>query len=160
MGGLGPHPYAAAKAAWWASPATSPPSSGAFGIRVNAIAPGKVATPLTAGLVQGDPDDIDGVTAYLREPSPLFQRPGLAEDIGQAVAWLASDRAGYISGHTLVVDGGWTTGSPQKPRKGRGQPLRHQPAVDRSRRSHDHHERRLLTWRSTTSSSSGRVLPA
>ena len=117
-GGLGPHTYAAAKSAIVGLTRNVAAELGAYGIRVNAIAPGKIATPMTAGLVLDDPDDLDGTLAYMRDTSPLHQRAGTAEDIAQAIAWLASDRAGYISGHTLVIDGGWTTGSPQSPKAG------------------------------------------
>ena len=41
----------------------------------------------------------------------IFGRIGVAEDIAHAALWLASDDAGFVSGHTLVVDGGLTTGS-------------------------------------------------
>jgi NAD(P)-dependent dehydrogenase (short-subunit alcohol dehydrogenase family) len=117
-GGLGPHAYSAAKAAIIGLTRNVAAELGAYGIRVNAIAPGKIATPMTAGLVRDDPDDLDGVLSYMRDSSPLYQRAGTADDIARAVAWLASDQAGYISGHTLVIDGGWTTGSPQSPEAG------------------------------------------
>jgi NAD(P)-dependent dehydrogenase (short-subunit alcohol dehydrogenase family) len=118
MGGLGPHAYAAAKTAIVGLTRNVAAELGAYGIRVNAVAPGRIATPMTADLVVGDPEDVDGVTAYLRRSSPLFERPGLADDVAQSVAWLASDRAGYVSGQTLVVDGGATTGSPPDPKVG------------------------------------------
>jgi NAD(P)-dependent dehydrogenase (short-subunit alcohol dehydrogenase family) len=115
QGGLGPHAYAAAKSAVIALTRNVAAELGGYGIRVNAIAPGKIATPLTANLVVGDPDDQDGVLEYLSRRSPLAGRPGRAEDVARAVAWLASENAGYVSGHTLVIDGGLTTGSPQDP---------------------------------------------
>jgi NAD(P)-dependent dehydrogenase (short-subunit alcohol dehydrogenase family) len=117
-GGLGPHTYTAAKTAIVGLTRNVAAELGAYGIRVNAVAPGKMATAMTADLVVSDPDDLDGVLAYMRATSPLAQRPGTAEDVAQAVGWLASDRSGYISGHTLVLDGGWTTGSPQSPEPG------------------------------------------
>jgi len=43
--------------------------------------------------------------------SPLKGRPGLAQDVANAVLWLASDESGYTSGLTLTVDAGLTTGS-------------------------------------------------
>jgi NAD(P)-dependent dehydrogenase (short-subunit alcohol dehydrogenase family) len=43
--------------------------------------------------------------------TPLRGRIGVADDIAHAALWLASDDAGFVSGHTLVVDGGLTTGS-------------------------------------------------
>jgi len=117
-GGLGPHAYAAAKTAIVGLTRNVAAELGAYGVRVNAIAPGKMVTPMTAGLVRHDPEDLEGTLGYMRDTSPLYQRAGTADDIGQAVAWLASDQAGYISGHTLVIDGGWTTGSPQSPKAG------------------------------------------
>jgi 3-oxoacyl-[acyl-carrier protein] reductase len=72
-------------------------------ITVNAIAPGYIPTALTSDLSQEVQDAILQLT-----PLGRFGRP---EDIAHAVAFLASDRAGYITGTTLRVDGGLGTGS-------------------------------------------------
>ena len=70
----------------------------ARGIRVNAVAPGFVETDMTADLS-------DEIREKAIEAIPLG-RIGAAEDIAKAVAFLASDEADYITGQTLVVDGG------------------------------------------------------
>jgi 3-oxoacyl-[acyl-carrier protein] reductase len=72
-------------------------------ITVNAIAPGYIPTALTSDLSQDVRDAILRMT-----PLGHFGRP---EDIAHAVAFLASDRAAYITGITLRVDGGLGTGS-------------------------------------------------
>lgn len=80
---------------------------GESGIRVNAVSPGLVATPLTSGLT-----GIPGVMEAYNERIPL-RRPAQAEEIAAAALFLASDDASYISGDNLVVDGAWsTTGYP------------------------------------------------
>jgi len=68
------------------------------GITVNAVAPGEIATKMT-GQEDEDPrqEDREGVPAG---------RPGHAREIGEAIAYLASDGARYTTGHSLVVDGG------------------------------------------------------
>jgi NAD(P)-dependent dehydrogenase (short-subunit alcohol dehydrogenase family) len=111
QGGLGPHVYAAAKAALIGLTRNVAAELGAFGIRVNCIAPGNMATPMVADVFSGNADDVASVEKGLASTSPLRQRPGLAGDIAQAALWLASEGAGYVSGHTLTVDGGLTTGS-------------------------------------------------
>ena len=68
------------------------------GITVNAVAPGFVLTDLTKDL----PEEL---TAQLNSFIPLG-RWGEAQDVANAVAFLASDEAGYITGHVLNVDGG------------------------------------------------------
>ena len=110
-GGIGPHAYSVAKTAVIGMTKNVASELCHFGIRVNAIAPATMATPMPAAMLVGDPDDIEGLKEILAEDSPLPGRPGLAEDIAEAVLWLASDNAGYVSGHTLVVDAGVTTGS-------------------------------------------------
>ncbi|TKJ31191.1 MAG: 3-oxoacyl-[acyl-carrier-protein] reductase [Chloroflexi bacterium B3_Chlor] len=67
-------------------------------ITVNAVAPGYVPTDQTADLPQ---ELID----YIMELTPL-KRPGTAEEIANAVAFLASEEASYVSGQVLAVDGG------------------------------------------------------
>jgi len=70
------------------------------GIRVNAIAPGAIDTPMIRGR------DGDGtLLEALVEQVPL-RRAGLPADVAQAALFLASDAASYITGTTLVVDGG------------------------------------------------------
>lgn len=70
-------------------------------IRVNAIAPGAVETPGTAGGLKGDAKTQTLITVPLK-------RIGKPEDIGNAAVFLGSDKSSYITGHVLVVDGGWT----------------------------------------------------
>lgn len=71
-------------------------------ITVNAVAPGAIDTPGATG-------SIDEKSKQQTAASIPIKRYGLPEDIGQAVAFLASDKSSYITGQTLVVDGGWTS---------------------------------------------------
>jgi 3-oxoacyl-[acyl-carrier protein] reductase len=70
-------------------------------ITVNAVAPGAIETP---GASQGATDESKKQTIAM---IPL-SRMGQPEDIAGAVAFLASDQASYITGQTIIVDGGWT----------------------------------------------------
>jgi NAD(P)-dependent dehydrogenase (short-subunit alcohol dehydrogenase family) len=74
---------------------------GPSGVRVNAICPGPVQTPL---LLQGQ--GADGIRA-LEQLCPLG-RIAQPKEIGEAIRWLTSDAASYVHGHALVVDGGIT----------------------------------------------------
>ena len=111
QGGLGPHIYGAAKGAVVALTKNVAAELGAWSIRVNAIAPGKILTPMNAANLTGDPDAMDEAREAFATRTPLRGRIGVADDIAHAALWLASDDAGFVSGHTLVVDGGLTTGS-------------------------------------------------
>jgi NAD(P)-dependent dehydrogenase (short-subunit alcohol dehydrogenase family) len=111
LGGLGAHVYATAKGGIIAFTRNLAAELGAHSIRVNAIAPGKHVTPMNAAQIVGDPDDLAATMAAFQTRTPIRGRVGIAEDIAQAALWLASDDAGFVSGHTLVVDGGLTTGS-------------------------------------------------
>lgn len=77
---------------------------GAKGIRVNAVCPGYIRTPLNAAL-EANIGGEDFVAAYEKEHIPLG-RAGSAEEVAAAYAFLASDDASFIHGETLVVDGG------------------------------------------------------
>jgi NAD(P)-dependent dehydrogenase (short-subunit alcohol dehydrogenase family) len=130
QGGLSPHPYNMAKTAIVGFTKNLAAELGPFGVRACAIAPGKHTTPMTADAVYGDPDALDRSLKYFEKKSPLKGRPGLAEDIAEAAVWLASDAAGYVSGHTLVVDGGLTTGSVEGGRPGADYPFgKHTPII-------------------------------
>lgn len=111
MGGLGPHAYCAAKHAVVGMTKSLAAEVGASGVRVNCIAPSAVATPMVAEAFLGDHTKLDDTVAALVDISPLRGRPGLAQDVANAVLWLASDESGYTSGLTLTVDAGLTTGS-------------------------------------------------
>jgi NAD(P)-dependent dehydrogenase (short-subunit alcohol dehydrogenase family) len=71
-----------------------------WGITVNAVAPGPVDTPLVRGMHGGS-------TAETYSRMVPMGRYGTTDEIAHAVAFLASDNASYITGHTLAVDGGF-----------------------------------------------------
>lgn len=73
-------------------------------IRVNAISPSLVPTELSMGAIAKAPDPQALLAARIR--SHPIGRIGTPEEIGQAVAWLCSDDAGWITGQDLVMDGG------------------------------------------------------
>jgi NAD(P)-dependent dehydrogenase (short-subunit alcohol dehydrogenase family) len=91
--------YGAAKAGLMALVKSAAVELGPSGIRVNAVAPGVVWTPRVSAYL-GD----DG-RARNSENAPL-RRVALPEDIASALLYLSSDLAGYVTGQTLVVDGG------------------------------------------------------
>jgi meso-butanediol dehydrogenase/(S,S)-butanediol dehydrogenase/diacetyl reductase len=76
---------------------------GAQGIRTNAVAPGVIATAMSAGRMGNQVFE-----RYMLETVPMPHPTGAPDDIGEAVAYLASPRSKFINGHTLVVDGGWS----------------------------------------------------
>ncbi|MCX7381039.1 MAG: SDR family oxidoreductase [Alphaproteobacteria bacterium] len=76
---------------------------GPAGIRVNAISPGAIPTPLEREVWAAKLAEYE---AYLLDRQALKFR-GSAEDIAQAALFLASDRGRFITGQNLVVDGGW-----------------------------------------------------
>jgi len=111
-GGIGAHAYAAAKAGVSSLTVNGAAELGSFGIRVNAVAPGRIATPMVADTWAGDYRDIEAAKDAIRDQSPLAGRVGVAQDIAEAYAWLLSDAAGYVSGQVLCVDGGYVGGTP------------------------------------------------
>lgn len=96
-------PYVATKTAVIGMTRQLATDYGPRGIRVNAIAPGQIETPLTAERIAGNPRFV----AFNVDPIP-FNRLGHVDDVANAVYFLGSDQASYINGHILVVDGGWT----------------------------------------------------
>lgn len=98
MGNPGQASYAAAKAGIIGFTKTIAREVGVRGITVNAIAPGFITTDMTAQMPQQNQEQ-------LRDLIPL-RRFGSPEDVADAVHFLASDAARYITGQTLHVDGG------------------------------------------------------
>jgi meso-butanediol dehydrogenase / (S,S)-butanediol dehydrogenase / diacetyl reductase len=77
------------------------------GIRVNAVCPGFIETPMFDGILA-----IPGLESYRERVVDAHQmgRAGRPEEIANAVLFLASDEASFVTGHALVVDGGFTAG--------------------------------------------------
>jgi NAD(P)-dependent dehydrogenase (short-subunit alcohol dehydrogenase family) len=98
----GEAPYAAAKAAVAALTATAALEYGPD-IRVNAVAPGMIHTALTDILLTG----FDWTVPHMVDKTPAA-RIGTPEDIADAVVFLCSDLARFVTGQNLVVDGGMT----------------------------------------------------
>jgi len=94
--------YAASKAGMIGMTRSMAREVASRGITVNAVAPGYIETPMTAALDEKQ-------RAAMMANIPLG-RPGTDQDIAQAVAFLASEAAGYITGHVLDVNGGMFMG--------------------------------------------------
>jgi NAD(P)-dependent dehydrogenase (short-subunit alcohol dehydrogenase family) len=74
---------------------------GVHGIRVNCIHPGLIDTPMIRWVLES-PDILPHVVAQIS-----LGRPGLPCEVGSVAAFLASEEAGYVTGQSLYVDGGW-----------------------------------------------------
>ena len=97
-GNIGQANYSAAKAGIWGLTKTLALEYGRYGIRVNAVAPGFIATPMTEQIP--DPIKEKAIAAI-----PL-RKIGQPEDVANLHLFLASDEAAYITGQVIYVDGG------------------------------------------------------
>lgn len=99
--------YAATKAGIISLTQTAAVEYGPQGIRVNCIAPGIIDTPMA---MSEAPD----MVARNANVFTLLGRIGRPEELAAAVHFMASDDASYVTGQTLLVDGGWSTGTSVK----------------------------------------------
>ena len=94
--------YAATKAALIGLTRQMAVDYGPKGIRINAVAPGVIHTPLTEARL-GDP-----AFRRLMVNTTPFPRIGTPQDVAGAIHFLCSEDAGFVNGHVLVIDGGWS----------------------------------------------------
>jgi len=112
VGGAGPRPYSVAKAAVAHLTTVSAVDLAQYRIRVNAIAPGAILTEI------GGQDPAEAAVRLSKgQPWPDH---GMPSDIASAAAFLASDEARFITGQTILVDGGATSDSGMEVRLQRG----------------------------------------
>jgi len=97
-------PYAISKAGVRMLTASAAAELAPYGVNVNAIAPGLIKTPLTEKHFPSPA----ALEARVQAKTPMG-RAGTPDDLVGAVVFLCSDEADYVTGHTLVVDGGWLT---------------------------------------------------
>lgn len=97
-GNIGQVNYAASKAGLIGMTKTLAKELGKKGIRVNAVAPGFITTPMTAGVPEK-------ILEAMKDKTPLHKL-GIPEDVAYAYLYLASDEARYVNGAILCVDGG------------------------------------------------------
>ena len=102
LGNIGQANYAASKGGVVSLMRTMALEYGRANVRVNALAPGYIETPMTAAMPEK-------LRALAVETTPL-QRAGSAEEVAAVALFLASDDASYVTGVVLAVDGGRTTG--------------------------------------------------
>lgn len=100
--------YSAAKGGMLAMTVEMAYAHGRQGIRVNAVAPGHIVTPMVRSIPGQDSDYV----TRLRNEAGLLGTPGTGWDVASAVAFLASDDARWITGVTLPVDSGVLTVTP------------------------------------------------
>lgn len=106
-----PHLCGTAKAAVIALTKTVAMELGAGGVRVNAICPGGVATPLLAGNPDATEDDIERMGQGFAAITPIG-RIGEPDNLAAMALFLASDESSFVTGQALVVDGGVSAGNP------------------------------------------------
>jgi len=96
--------YTASKRAAVGLTATAAADHAADGIRVNSVSPGYIETPLIRRSLEETP----GLRTHM-ESGALLKRLGQPEEVADAILFLISARASFITGHNLVIDGGFST---------------------------------------------------
>ena len=114
QGGLGPHAYSVAKSGVIGLARSAAAELAAHRIRVNAIAPGSIPTAMTAHVMSGDPEAVERAAEGIGARSPLG-RSGHTADIAEAALYFLSHAGSYVTGQTLVVDAGLTSGANMNP---------------------------------------------
>ncbi len=115
--GIGNQLYSVAKAGVVMMTKAAALEMAEFDVRVNAVCPGYIATPLAAGrpVSTSDPERVELALSRLRENNSDNQpiaRSGEPEDIANMVLFLASDESRWVTGQAMVVDGGLLAGRP------------------------------------------------
>ena len=98
-GNAGQSAYAATKAGLLGLTKSLAKELGSRNVRVNAVAPGLIETAMTSAMPEA------ARKHYLE--SIALGRPGVPEDVGDVVCFLCSDAARYVTGQTVIVDGGY-----------------------------------------------------
>tara|TARA_B110000503_G_scaffold142698_2_gene240412 strand:+ start:659 stop:1498 length:840 start_codon:yes stop_codon:yes gene_type:complete len=109
LGGMGAHVYSACKAGVNGITRSVALELAPASIRVNAICPGGIATNILAGLFTEEElekqDPVELIRPFLSTFQPL-PRAGEAEDVAQMAIYLASDESSFVTGQSMVIDGG------------------------------------------------------
>ena len=111
MPDVGTHLYNAAKAAVIMLTKSAALEMAEHNVRVNAICPGFIATPLAAGRPDADESQIEQLRAA-GASSQVLGRVGEPRDIANMALFLASDDASYVNGQAIAVDGGLSSSHP------------------------------------------------
>jgi NAD(P)-dependent dehydrogenase (short-subunit alcohol dehydrogenase family) len=98
-------PYVASKHGVLGLTKTAAVEFSADGVRVNAVCPGVIETPMVARSREANPETMEATIA-----ATPANRLGQPEEIAAAATWLCSDDASFVTGESLVVDGGFTVG--------------------------------------------------
>lgn len=105
IAGIGASPrmgaYAASKHAVIGMTTTAASEYGKYGIRINAICPTVIKTPMTDGFMTSDPKVIE----MMKHSIPM-RRFGEADEVARTICWLCSEDASFITGHAIRIDGG------------------------------------------------------
>jgi NAD(P)-dependent dehydrogenase (short-subunit alcohol dehydrogenase family) len=97
------HAYAASKGAIVSLTKAMASYYASYGIRVNAVAPGLIATPMSRRALEDET-----ILTYLEHKQPLTGRSGEPDDVATAILYLASEMSSFVTGEIIEVSGGWS----------------------------------------------------
>lgn len=107
VGGVGPHVYSAAKAGVIGFIQSAAAELRTSGVRANVLVPGSVVSPMTAGVVAGGPEDLEGAERAM-DQTKLMTRTLRPADVALGALYLAVDASAMVTGIVLPVDAGYT----------------------------------------------------